>query len=95
MVEECTHKRTLYRDMVSSSCCLLSEPRLISFRFGFATVLSIYNKWMFSADKFGFPSPLFVTTMHMVMQFLLAALARLLFPSTFGSPYSPNLKQYG
>ncbi|KAF8610745.1 TPT-domain-containing protein [Ceratobasidium sp. AG-I] len=63
--------------------------------FGFATVLSIYNKWMFSADKFGFPSPLFVTTMHMVMQFLLAALARLLFPSTFGSPYSPNLKQYG
>ncbi|CAE6345487.1 unnamed protein product [Rhizoctonia solani] len=62
--------------------------------FGFATVLSIYNKWMFSGDKFGFPSPLFVTSMHMLMQFLLAALCRFTFPSTFGSPYSPSGKQY-
>ncbi|CAE6524951.1 unnamed protein product [Rhizoctonia solani] len=62
--------------------------------FGFATILSIYNKWMFSADKFGFPSPLFVTSMHMLMQFLLAALFRFMFPSTFGSPYSPTRKQY-
>ncbi|QRW26879.1 Triose-phosphate Transporter family [Rhizoctonia solani] len=62
--------------------------------FGFATVLSIYNKWMFSGDKFGFPSPLFVTSMHMLMQFLLAALCRFIFPSTFGSPYSPTGKQY-
>ncbi|KAJ1310512.1 hypothetical protein OPQ81_007243 [Rhizoctonia solani] len=62
--------------------------------FGFATILSIYNKWMFSGDKFGFPSPLFVTSMHMLMQFLLAALFRFLFPSTFGSPYSPTRKQY-
>lgn len=95
MVEERIHKQPLHRDMVSPTYCLLTEPRLISCRFGFATVLSVYNKWMFSADKFGFPSPLFVTSMHMIMQFLLAALARLLFPSTFGSPYSPNLKQYG
>ncbi|KAF8710844.1 TPT protein, partial [Rhizoctonia solani] len=62
--------------------------------FGFSTVLSIYNKWMFSGDKFGFPSPLFVTSMHMLMQFLLAALCRFIFPSTFGSPYSPTGKQY-
>ncbi|KAL5636207.1 hypothetical protein ACGC1H_004879 [Rhizoctonia solani] len=62
--------------------------------FGFATILSIYNKWMFSGDKFGFPSPLFVTSMHMLMQFLLAALCRFMYPSTFGSPYSPNRKQY-
>ncbi|CAE6488902.1 unnamed protein product [Rhizoctonia solani] len=62
--------------------------------FGFATILSIYNKWMFSGDKFGFPSPLFVTSMHMLMQFLLAALCRFMFPSTFGSPYSPTRKQY-
>ncbi|KAG9090504.1 Triose-phosphate Transporter [Ceratobasidium sp. 370] len=67
----------------------------IAIWFGFATVLSIYNKWMFSADKFGFPSPLFVTGMHMCMQFLLAALARWIFPKTFGSPHSPTLKQYG
>ncbi|CUA72179.1 putative transporter C22E12,01 [Schizosaccharomyces pombe 972h-] [Rhizoctonia solani] len=32
--------------------------------------------------------------MHMLMQFLLAALCRFMFPSTFGSPYSPNRKQY-
>ncbi|CAE6441320.1 unnamed protein product [Rhizoctonia solani] len=32
--------------------------------------------------------------MHMLMQFLLAALCRYMFPSTFGSPYSPNRKQY-
>ncbi|THG96174.1 hypothetical protein EW026_g5607 [Hermanssonia centrifuga] len=32
--------------------------------FVFAMVLSLYNKWMFSPEHFGFPFPLFVTTMH-------------------------------
>ncbi|KAG9126307.1 Triose-phosphate Transporter [Ceratobasidium sp. 392] len=81
-------KREWWRNAVINSL-------FIATWFGFATVLSIYNKWMFSTDKFGFPSPLFVTAMHMCMQFMLAALARWLFPRTFGSPHSPTLKQYG
>ncbi|KAG8685274.1 Triose-phosphate Transporter [Ceratobasidium sp. 395] len=81
-------KREWWRNAVINSL-------FIATWFTFATILSLYNKWMFSADKFGFPSPLFVTGTHMCMQFLLAALARWLFPRTFGSPHSPTLKQYG
>ncbi|CDO69259.1 hypothetical protein BN946_scf185042.g161 [Trametes cinnabarina] len=32
--------------------------------FFFATLISVYNKWMFSPEHYGFPSPLFVTTIH-------------------------------
>ncbi|EGN99596.1 hypothetical protein SERLA73DRAFT_88092 [Serpula lacrymans var. lacrymans S7.3] len=63
--------------------------------FLFATVLSVYNKWMFSPEHFGFPFPLFVTTLHMIVQFLLAASIRALFPRTFRPERSPTMADYG
>lgn len=57
-------------------------------------MLSVYNKWMFSPDRFGFPSPLFVTTLHMGVQFLLAALLRTFWPLLFRPTHNPNRSDY-
>ncbi|KAI0693011.1 triose-phosphate transporter family-domain-containing protein [Cytidiella melzeri] len=66
----------------------------ISSWFLFATLLSLYNKWMFAPDHYGFPFPLFVTTMHMFVQFGLAALARAIWPNKFVSEHTPTRKDY-
>ena len=63
-------------------------------RFLFATILSVYNKWMFSADHFGFPAPLFVTTMHMFVQFILAAVLRATWPNSFRPVNKPTRGDY-
>jgi solute carrier family 35, member C2 len=39
-----------------------------------------YNKWMFSGDHLDFHFPMFTTSLHMVVQFLLASLILLIFP---------------
>jgi solute carrier family 35 protein C2 len=62
--------------------------------FLFATVLSVYNKWLFSPNYFNFPFPLFVTTVHMFIQFLLAALLRCTFLRSFVSDRRPTLRSY-
>lgn len=62
--------------------------------FAFATLLSMYNKWMFSPTYFNFPFPLFVTTMHMAMQFMLAASVRRLWPHVFNPPGRPTTEEY-
>ncbi|KAI0743880.1 TPT-domain-containing protein [Daedaleopsis nitida] len=62
--------------------------------FLFATLLSVYNKWMFSPDRYGFPSPLFVTTAHMWVQFSLAALLRYALPQHFRSERNPSREDY-
>lgn len=56
--------------------------------------LSVYNKWMFSAEHFGFPFPLFVTTLHMFVQFLIAAFLRTVFPRIFRPEHSPGRDDY-
>ena len=66
-----------------------------SFRFFFATLLSVYNKWMFAPDHLGFPAPLFVTTIHMFIQFTLAAILRAVWPKTFRPPHNPSRRDYG
>ncbi|KAJ6593632.1 triose-phosphate transporter family-domain-containing protein [Mycena capillaripes] len=63
--------------------------------FFFSTILSVYNKWMFSEEYFGFPYPLFVTTMHFFVQFGLAALLRAIWPRRFRPAYSPTAADYG
>ncbi|KAA1478127.1 TPT-domain-containing protein [Dentipellis sp. KUC8613] len=63
--------------------------------FVFAILLSIYNKWMFSPEHFGFPFPLFVTTLHMFVQFLLAAVLRYGFPKKFRPEHDPTIGDYG
>ncbi|KAH9847192.1 TPT-domain-containing protein [Lenzites betulinus] len=62
--------------------------------FFFATMISVYNKWMFSPDHYGFPSPLFVTTIHMWVQFVLAALLRYTMPGRFRPEKRPSRKDY-
>ncbi|KDQ49376.1 hypothetical protein JAAARDRAFT_42940 [Jaapia argillacea MUCL 33604] len=67
----------------------------ISSWFFFATLLSLYNKWMFSPEHFGFPYPLFVTTLHMFVQFSLAGCLRLLWPKHFKPERRPSGEDYG
>ncbi|GAA5946879.1 hypothetical protein JCM3775_000935 [Rhodotorula graminis] len=45
----------------------------------FSTLISLYNKWMFSADHYNFPYPLFVTSVHMLVQWCLSALTLSIF----------------
>ncbi|KAL1924649.1 uncharacterized protein VTP21DRAFT_4303 [Calcarisporiella thermophila] len=48
--------------------------------YGFATCLSLYNKWMFSAQHYNFQYPLFVTSTHMLVQFTFSGLTLLSLP---------------
>lgn len=63
-------------------------------RFTVAIVLTAYNKWMFSEDHYGFSWPLFVTMLHMFVQFGFAALVRKLWPGRFRPSHNPNRKDY-
>ncbi|KAF9070851.1 triose-phosphate transporter family-domain-containing protein [Rhodocollybia butyracea] len=63
--------------------------------FFFAILLSMYNKWMFSDSHFNFPYPLFVTSLHMVVQFILAALVLHIWPKKFKPIRYPTLEEYG
>ena len=54
---------------------------LILLWYTFSLVLSLYNKWMFAPAHLNFPFPLFVTSMHMLMQFILSLATLWLFPS--------------
>ncbi|TKY88156.1 hypothetical protein EX895_002866 [Sporisorium graminicola] len=54
----------------------------------FSTLISVYNKWMFSTDKKNFSFPLFVTSFHMLMQFILSSMALKIFPQLV--PRRPN-----
>ncbi|SPO30120.1 related to YMD8 - putative nucleotide sugar transporter [Ustilago trichophora] len=54
----------------------------------FSTLISVYNKWMFSTDKKNFSYPLFVTSFHMLMQFLLSSTVMKIFPNLV--PRRPN-----
>ncbi|PBK81994.1 TPT-domain-containing protein [Armillaria gallica] len=63
--------------------------------FFFATILSVYNKWMFSDKHMNFRFPLFVTTLHMFVQFALSAVLRVVWPHRFRPERSPQLEDYG
>ncbi|EIN12087.1 TPT-domain-containing protein [Punctularia strigosozonata HHB-11173 SS5] len=62
--------------------------------FFFSILLSMYNKWMFSPEHFGFPYPFFVTTLHFVVQFCLSALLRNLMPQRFRPDSRPTRKDW-
>ncbi|KAG2125980.1 triose-phosphate transporter family-domain-containing protein [Suillus clintonianus] len=81
-------RRIWWRAAIINACFIASW-------YIFATVLSLYNKWMFSPDLFGFPYPLFVTTLHMFVQFVLAAALRFCFSHHFRPERSPSVKDYG
>ena len=66
---------------------LLANSFLILAWYIFSLSISIYNKWMFSGDHLDFHFPLFTTSLHMVVQFLLASTVLCIFPSL--RPVSP------
>ncbi|KAJ2821333.1 hypothetical protein IWW50_004679, partial [Coemansia erecta] len=47
----------------------------------FSGLLSVYNKWLFGSSERDFPFPLFVTSMHMLVQYILARACLWIFPS--------------
>ncbi|USW56594.1 Putative sugar phosphate transporter domain-containing protein [Septoria linicola] len=53
---------------------------LILLWYTFSISISVYNKWMFSAENLDFHFPLFTTSIHMLVQFTLASLVIILFP---------------
>lgn len=54
----------------------------------------LLDKWMFSAEHYDFPYPLFVTSCHMLIQWSLAGVTLLIFPS-LKSPNRPAARDYG
>ncbi|KAJ9101762.1 hypothetical protein QFC21_003101 [Naganishia friedmannii] len=60
----------------------------------FATLLSLYNKWMFSPEYYGFSYPLFVTCIHMVVQFTLATIVRQVWSDRFKPKETPGREDY-
>ncbi|KAL7788206.1 triose-phosphate transporter family domain-containing protein [Trichoderma ceciliae] len=47
----------------------------------FSLSISLYNKWMFDEDRLNFAFPLFTTSLHMVVQFILSGLVLFFVPS--------------
>lgn len=78
----------------SVSLYLACEERVNKRRYGFATLLSLYNKWMFSPQYYNFPFPLFVTFCHMLVQFFLAGMVRLFLAEPFRPPERPTRQAY-
>ncbi|KAH8984513.1 triose-phosphate transporter family-domain-containing protein [Lactarius akahatsu] len=62
--------------------------------FAFALILSLYNKWMFAPEHFGFPLPLLVTMLHMFVQAVLASILRFGWPRRFRPEYDPSREDY-
>lgn len=63
-------------------------------RYIFATMLSVYNKWMFSPQYYGFQYPLFVTCTHMIVQFCLATVVREVWSDRFKPKERPGRQDY-
>ena len=63
-------------------------------RFTFAIILSLYNKWMFAPEHFGFPFPLLVTMLHMFVQALLASILRFGWPRRFRPEHNPSREDF-
>jgi len=63
-------------------------------RYFFATLLSLYNKWMFSPQYYGFSFPLFVTFCHMIVQFCLAGVMRIVWAKRYRPVERPTRRDY-
>ncbi|KAJ2031549.1 hypothetical protein IWW57_000660 [Coemansia sp. S610] len=59
----------------------------------FSGVLSVYNKWLFGASERDFPFPLFVGSIHMMVQYTLASACLWMFPKLRPSQ-SPTWNMY-
>ncbi|TIA87926.1 hypothetical protein E3P99_02879 [Wallemia hederae] len=66
----------------------------ISLWYTFAFSLSVYNKWIFSVSQSSFPYPLFMTSWHMLMQYILSFIGLKLFPK-LKTNETMSMKDYG
>ncbi|KAK5169057.1 uncharacterized protein LTR77_006366 [Saxophila tyrrhenica] len=78
---------------------LMINAFLIALWYSFSISISVYNKWMFSSENLDFHYPLFVTSMHMLVQFTLSS-AVLYFVPRFRpgadptvNPHNPSYRQ--
>ncbi|KDN52570.1 TPT-domain-containing protein [Tilletiaria anomala UBC 951] len=60
-------KREYWRSALANASLILSW-------YFFSTMISVYNKWMFSTAHYKFSYPLFVTSAHMIIQFIFSGL---------------------
>lgn len=97
MVEEYTDHWSICRFLVSPfplmTFCLV-RLKDADIRYFFATLLSLYNKWMFSPQYYGFSFPLFVTFCHMIVQFCLAGVMRIVWAKQFKPVERPTRRDY-
>ncbi|SCV71381.1 BQ2448_2969 [Microbotryum intermedium] len=62
--------------------------------YSFSSAISVYNKWMFSKEHYNFPYPLFVTSFHMFVQWILSAIT-LSIATRLRLKNRPGLKDFG
>ncbi|KAK9439220.1 nucleotide-sugar transporter [Metarhizium brunneum] len=60
---------------------LFTNGVLILLWYFFSLSISLYNKWMFDKDRLNFAFPLFTTSTHMIVQFVLSGLVLTFVPS--------------
>ncbi len=65
LAEDNLVRTTLLRDSLFNGV-------LIALWYTFSISISVYNKWMFSKENLDFHFPLFTTSLHMIVQFVLA-----------------------
>lgn len=82
--------KDLIKKLLVNACLILSW-------YFFSLSISIYNKWMFSEDDaVVFPFPLFTSSLHMAVQFILSATILYLIPSLRPRhPSAPNSPSSG
>ncbi|KAI0288116.1 triose-phosphate transporter family-domain-containing protein [Russula brevipes] len=80
-------KRIWFRDAVINTLFIASW-------FVLALMLSLYNKWMFAPEHYGFPLPLFVTMLHMFVQTAMASVLRFGWPRRFRPERDPSREDY-
>ena len=72
---------------------------LIALWYSFSISISVYNKWMFSKENLDFHFPLFVTSIHMIVQFTLASSVLFFIPrfrpgaNSSANPHDPTYRQ--
>lgn len=72
-----TEKKLVSATMLKN---MIINSMLIALWYSFSISISVYNKWMFSAENLDFHYPLFVTSIHMIVQFTLASIVLYSFP---------------
>jgi solute carrier family 35 protein C2 len=93
--------RTAEEKLVSATMLknIIVNALLIALWYSFSISISVYNKWMFSKENLDFHFPLFVTSIHMIVQFILASSVLFFIPrfrpgaDPTANPHDPSYRQ--